>query len=109
PVAPENGHPVEPALVPGPSSERAPAWRSPLAWLVLLSVLLAGLALDIGTKYWSFATVAGQPVLLDREWLLEDVRHDPIPPHPGVQALPWRLLDFRLVINRGAVFGIGAN
>lgn len=93
-----------------PVKERAPrAFHSPLAWITLLSVLLLGLALDLGTKYWSFETVANEPVMLDREQLLADRTFNPIPHHHGVRVLPWRLLDFRLVINRGAVFGLGAD
>jgi signal peptidase II len=85
------------------------AWRSPLAWVVLLGVLVLGIAADISTKYWSFATIAGEPVVLDREKLLADRAYQPIPNHARVPALPGRLLDFRLVINRGAVFGLGAD
>jgi lipoprotein signal peptidase len=81
------------------------AYRSPVAWATLLGVLIIGLALDLGTKYWSFDRVAGQPVLLDRDKLLADRTYNPIPQHDGVRVLPGRLLDFRLVINRGAVFG----
>lgn len=99
-----------PATPPPAAPPRAvPAFHSPAAWLTLLLVLSLGMAIDIGTKYWSFETVAGQPVQLDRAWLLEDESRNPIPYHQGIRVLPWRLLDFRLVINRGAVFGIGAN
>lgn len=86
-----------------------PAYRSPLAWVLLLGVLIVGLALDISTKYWSFAAVADSPVELNREQLLADRSYNPIPYHDGVRVLPGRLLDFRLVINRGAVFGLGAD
>lgn len=86
-----------------------PAYRSPTAWGTLLVVLILGLTLDIGSKYVTFATVAEQPVELERDELLADPRHNPIPPHDGIKVLPGRLLDFRLVINRGAVFGIGAD
>lgn len=86
-----------------------PAYRSPRAWAVLLLVLILGLTLDISTKYVTFATVASDPVELDRNELLADRRHNPIPHHDGIAVLPARLLDFRLVINRGAVFGIGSD
>ncbi len=85
-----------------------PAWRAPGAWFVLLAVLIGGLALDLGTKQWSFRTIADIPVTVDREQLLADPTYNPIPLHPGKQAIPWAL-DFRLVLNRGAVFGIGAD
>ncbi len=90
---------------PSPQSRRA--WRSPAAWLVLLLVLALGLALDLGSKYWTFNNVADDPVVLDRESLLSHPTIDPIPPHEGIAVLPGGLLKFRLVINRGAVFGIG--
>jgi signal peptidase II len=85
------------------------AYHSPLAWGILLTVLFAGLAFDLGTKYWSFAAVADDPVILDRDRLLADSHYNPIPHHQGIRVLPGRLLDFRLVINRGAVFGLGAD
>lgn len=84
------------------------AFRSPTAWVTLLAVLLIGLALDLGTKHWSFKHVADVPVALDRQQLLNDRTHNPIPYHDGIRVLPG-LLDFRLVINRGAVFGLGAD
>lgn len=78
--------------------------------MILLSVLIAGLALDLGSKTWSFERVIpGHPVHLDRQRLLLDLDYNPIPPHQGLRALPWDLLEFQLVINRGAVFGIGPN
>jgi signal peptidase II len=73
-----------------------------------VGVLLAGLALDLGSKYWAFRTVAGAPVKIVRDEVLSDPDWN-VPHHPGVRALPWDLLHFQLVINRGAVFGIGAN
>ena len=83
------------------------AWRSPKAWFILCAVLVVGLVFDISTKYWSFANVADQPIVLDRETILAKPNDNPIPYHEGISVLPWGLLDFRLVINRGAVFGLG--
>lgn len=97
------------SAAPARSNDARPAYRSPLAWTLLLGVLIVGLALDISTKYWSFATVADVPVELDRDTLLADRTYNPIPYHDGIRVLPARLLDFRLVINRGAVFGLGAD
>jgi signal peptidase II len=87
-------------------SGEQPAWRSPLAWCTLGIVFVGGLLLDIWSKYWAFATIAGYPVELDRERILGD-RSFFVPHHARVEALPWDLLDFRLVLNHGAVFGIG--
>ncbi len=81
--------------------------HSPRAWIVLIVVIAAGLGLDIWTKYWAFEHVAGVPVELDRERLIDNAEYNPIPRHEGQTVLPAGLLDFRLVINHGAVFGIG--
>jgi len=88
-----------------PDSRRA--FHSPKAWARLFIVLLVGLAIDLGSKAWTFATVADAPVVLDRQQLLANRHFNPIPRHDSVTVLPLGLLDFQLVINRGAVFGIG--
>lgn len=83
------------------------AYRSVQAWLVLLTVLTAGLALDLGLKRLSFEKLATEPVILDRKQLL----HDPywrVPHHESFTVIP-RVLELHLVENRGAVFGIGAD
>lgn len=84
------------------------AWRSPRAWLILLLVAIAGCFADITTKTWAFDTIANSPVILEREQLLSNPNWSPIPMHDGVVAIPGRLLNFRLVLNDGAVFGIGS-
>jgi len=84
----------------------ARAWRSPVAWLVLLCTFAAGLSFDLWTKYWSFEHVAPEPVVLTPGQLVEDPDYR-LPWHPGVEVVPPDLLDFHLVLNRGAVFGIG--
>lgn len=98
-----------------PTDERAPgcgassdpaAWRSPVAWCTMLGVFVGGLTLDLVSKAWAFHSVAGTPVVLDRAQVLGDGSFL-IPRHPRVVALPWDLLDLRLVLNHGAVFGIG--
>jgi len=85
-----------------------PAWKSPRAWLILLTVMLAGFAADLRSKSWAFQHVANQPVLLERDQLLSNPYWTPIPMHEGVVAIPGKLLRFRLVLNDGAVFGIGS-
>lgn len=82
------------------------AWRSPLAWIALVGVFFVGMAFDLWTKYWAFRAIAGYPVKLERERILDDPSFY-VPHHGRVTALPWDLLDFRLVLNHGAVFGIG--
>jgi signal peptidase II len=97
--------------MPGSETERQSkavrAYRCPQAWVIFLSILLFGFALDLSTKYWTFANVADRPVVLDRERLLTEPHHHPIPPHDGISILPGRLLNLQLVINHGAVFGLG--
>ncbi|MBU3728526.1 MAG: signal peptidase II [Phycisphaerales bacterium] len=85
-----------------------PAWRSAAAWCTLLAVFTAGLIADLWTKSWAFATVAGMPVVLEPREAVADPSYR-LPWHSGVRALPWDLLDFHLVVNHGAVFGIGQN
>lgn len=84
-----------------------PAWRSGAAWATLLGVFVLGLAIDIATKYWAFHSVAGRPVVLTYEEASQPSFRPP--PHEPIHALPFDLLDFSLVVNHGAVFGIGQN
>ena len=82
-----------------------PAWTSPVAWATLLVVLVIGLWLDLGSKSWAFKSVANNPVELNYQEVVSGSFHPPW--HEGVKVLPGDLLDFHLVLNRGAVFGIG--
>lgn len=95
----------EPAL-------RPLAGSSPVAWCVLLGVTVLSLVTDLWSKAWAFATVAGQPVVLEREQVIaasNSLRWPGalIPYHDPVTVVP-HLLDLTLVLNRGAVFGMGA-
>ncbi len=87
-----------------PAARRA--WRSPLAWIVLLFATGAGVTADLGLKQWAFHNVAPEPVVLDRDVIQQPSWH--IPPHDAVPVIP-RVLNLHLVKNEGAVFGIGAN
>ncbi|MCH2132249.1 MAG: signal peptidase II [Phycisphaerales bacterium] len=84
------------------------AWSSPACWVVLLLVVAIGLWADLWTKSYAFETVAGQPVEVARHALLDNPGYNPIPPHPGVVLIPGRILNLQLVLNSGAVFGIGS-
>lgn len=98
------------AAVANPPPEPLPAlraWRAPRAWLVLFAVLAFGLSIDLATKWWTFENVAATPVRIDRERILNDPFYDPVPHHEPKRVLPWDLLHLRLVINKGAVFGLG--
>ncbi len=74
---------------------------------MLLIVAILGLAIDLGTKTWAFRSVAGVPVVVDREQVLSAPSLSALVPRERVVVLP-RLLEFTLVLNPGAVFGIGA-
>ncbi len=83
-----------------------PAWRSPRAWAVLLLVWALALGADLWSKHAAFATVAGDPVILEPREVVADPSYR-LPWHSGVQVISPDLLDFHLVVNHGAVFGIG--
>jgi len=75
---------------------------------MLAAVTIGGLVADLWSKHLAFQRVAGEPVLVIREEVLE-ARYlgDLIPLHAPVNVVPG-LLDFTLVLNPGAVFGMGA-
>lgn len=102
--SPANFAPADPSAPVRVKPDRA--YRTPRAWLVLLVVAIGGIAADLGSKAWAFKNVAGYPVVIERSVVLADKTWN-VPQHAGMKALPWDLLDFQLVINRGAVFGIG--
>jgi len=97
-----------------PPSRAAPAralasWR---AWALLLLVVAAGLAADLVSKHLAFEHVADHPVNVNRAAVLRMMADDPrklvllVPPHEPVVVAP-HLLEFKLVLNSGAVFGAG--
>lgn len=94
---------------PAPASEMpARAWRSPWAWAALLIVFALGLTADLVSKDLAFEHVASTPVELDREHILANPTYHP-PRHRPVSVIGNGILNLQLVVNRGAVFGIGAN
>lgn len=104
----ENTAPEAPigASVEGHSGKAA--WRSTSAWCLLVGVIAIGLAIDLASKYWAFATIAGAPVEFTREQALSTTPLSAlIPVHPPRVIAP-SILNFTLVLNPGAVFGIGA-
>jgi signal peptidase II len=116
------GSPADAALPPPPADR--PAARRPGPWLLLLGLTAAVLAADLGLKTWAFHEVAGRPLRLATrdgqptvqtrvaqagDWVqlvprVQDAPASAIPPHPGQTVVPG-LLDLRLTINTGAVFG----
>lgn len=90
----------------------ASALRCRRAWGRLLVVLVIGLTADLVTKWAAFRYIADAPVVIERAEVLRVTRlgHSLgvlIPPHEPVTVIPG-VLDFTLVLNKGAVFGIGA-
>ncbi len=99
---------ASPAKQPTPDLARRPTWRSPAAWAWLLVFAMLGLVTDLASKYISFAKIADAPVEVRRaEVIAADRPGDVLPPHDPITVLP-HLLEFELVLNPGAVFGIGA-
>ena len=95
----------------GRATERSAA-KSPGAWALFLAVTAIGLFVDLWTKYLAFGRLAPDPVRIDREAVIELTRSDRslaalIPDHTPTVVVP-HLLEFTLVLNRGAVFGLGA-
>ncbi len=88
-----------PESVPLQASGRARA----LGWFVL--AVGVSLGVDLGVKSWSFARVAGEPVVLTSE-NASDPSVNPVPAHAPVPVVPY-VLSLRLTVNRGAVFGLG--
>lgn len=101
---PTTANPVEPSA----ATERAGS--SPRAWLVLITVIALGLITDLGSKWLAFEKIADAPVVVERA---EVLRLGPtrlsniIPRHDPVVVVP-HVLELNLVLNPGAVFGIGA-
>jgi signal peptidase II len=89
------------------------AARSPRAWTVLLLVVVASIVADLWTKYAAFERIAGFPVVVERERVLAVAADNPrligrlVPPHDPVVVVP-KFFELTLVLNPGAVFGIGA-
>lgn len=94
---------------PSPSADSGtPAWRSRGAWVWLVSITLLMLIGDLGSKWWAFENVADAPVPLSRASAMEAERlNDLLPQHEPVTVIP-NVLEFTLVLNEGAVFGMAA-
>ncbi|MBN8596582.1 MAG: signal peptidase II [Planctomycetes bacterium] len=85
-----------------------PAWRSPSAWALLIGVIVVGLGIDLASKYWAFSAVAGVPVEFTREQALSTTPLSALIPVHQPRVIVPSILNFTLVLNPGAVFGIGA-
>jgi signal peptidase II len=89
------------------SATHAPsAWRRPAAVVWFLGVIAVVLAGDLGLKYWAFANVANEPVVVTE---LAHIHHEAFwrqYPHEPIVVVP-QVLSLRLTTNTGAVFGLG--
>ncbi len=85
-----------------------PAWRCSRAWTLLLVVTAAGLALDLFSKWWAFAHLGPMPVHITREAVLQTRDLGSLIPPGSRREVVSGLLDLTLVLNPGAVFGMGA-
>lgn len=91
------------------TAHQSATWRSPAAWRVLIVTTLIALVTDLGSKMWAFSSIADRPVHVQREHVMAagtDLEHL-IPLHDPVVVIS-NLLEFKLVLNPGAVFGMGA-
>lgn len=83
--------------------------RSLRAWLTLLFVAIGGAAVDLASKWLAFERIADHPVTLNRADVLaagpQGIRHL-VPAHEPLTVIP-HVLELRLVLNPGAVFGFG--
>jgi signal peptidase II len=84
-------------------------------WLVLTCIL--SVVVDLGSKEWAFAKVSDAPVVVKREKVvavstqfgpqkISDPDYGIIPRTDPAVIIP-KLLNFQLVLNPGAVFGMG--
>ncbi len=82
--------------------------RSKRAWIWLIGTLVFGVITDLVSKSLAFAKITDLPVHIDRDQVLSEPNlGNLIPYHDAVVVIP-KLLEFTLVLNLGAVFGIGA-
>jgi len=80
------------------------AGKSIKAWTLLLCILALGIGADLYSKSWAFANISPEPTILDRTTIIENPNWYPGSDYSIV--IP-NVLHFRLVVNRGAVFGVG--
>ena len=111
PTAAPPAPPTSPTL-PTPHRHGPSAARSLRAWVVLVLVVLLSIGADLWSKSVAFERIADVPVVVEREAVLALAADNPrqigrlVPPHNPVTVVP-SVLELTLVLNPGAVFGIG--
>lgn len=78
------------------------------AWVFLLIVVFIGTAIDLVSKSIAFNTLADTPVAIDRRAVIDATELQTLIPQHEPTVLVPGLLELKLVLNPGAVFGIGA-
>jgi signal peptidase II len=83
-----------------------PTWRG--AWILLIGSLVFGLVTDLISKWAAFRYIADVPAIVRRPDVIASNRlGELLPLHDPVVVVP-SVLNLTLVLNPGAVFGIGA-
>lgn len=106
--------PGQPRAAGGPPASRPTSpWRSPGAVLWLAATLVIALGADLATKWAAFEYLGDAPVTVAREDVIvvQSAGADlsTLLPHPPpVRTVIPGVLDLTLVLNQGAVFGLGA-
>ena len=85
-----------------------PASSSKRAWTILVLTTVIGLFLDLWSKAYAFQHVVGYPVVVERSDVINSADLGMLIPHHEPVTLINSVLEFTLVLNPGAVFGIGA-
>ena len=86
--------------------DRTPPGRA--AWVLMLALVALATIVDLASKTIAFNTLAPTPVAIDRKAVLEATELQALlPDHKPTVVVP-HLLELKLVLNPGAVFGIGA-
>jgi signal peptidase II len=95
------------------TTERPPGGgRWARAWATLAATIVVALAADLATKSLAFRHIADVPVRVSRADVLRVKETGQplqylIPEHDPVVVIP-RVLELKLVLNAGAIFGVGA-
>ncbi|MBI1337540.1 MAG: hypothetical protein GC164_11320 [Phycisphaera sp.] len=84
-----------------------PAGRCGRCIALFLAVTVVTLAADLGIKSWTFAHVAGKPVVLDKGHS-DDPFFWEAYPHEATTLIPG-VLSLKLTTNTGAIFGLAKN
>lgn len=102
-----------PRTQPVDDSAPRPACTSPRAWLLLAVVAALGLVTDLASKWAAFEFLPDSPAHVQRGDVLAAMNMSgpngliALVPDARLTVVP-KLLDFTLVLNPGAVFGLGA-